>query len=120
MTKNSMELSGMQGKIKIANDVVLVIAQKAVSDIKGIVSFSGGLSKGIADVLTNNKNTKKGVRLETEENDITINLSIVVEYGVIIPEIVKTVQEKVKTSIEVMTDIKVSKVNVYIQDIKIS
>lgn len=119
MTKNSMELSGLQGKIKIANEVVLVIAQKAVRDIKGIVSFSGGLSKGLADALTSKSTSKKGVKLEAEENQIVINLSIVVEYGVVIPELVKTVQEKVKTSIEVMTDIKVSKVNVYIQDIKI-
>lgn len=120
MTKNSMEIAGLQGKIKIANEVVLVIAQKAVADINGIVSFSGGLSKGIADVLTNKNTTKKGVKLEAEENQIIINLSIVVEYGVIIPDLVRIVQEKVKNSIEGMTDIKVSKVNVYIQDVKIS
>jgi uncharacterized alkaline shock family protein YloU len=120
MTKNSMELSGIQGKIKIANEVVLVIAQKAVKDIKGIVSFSGGLTKGIADALISKNNSKKGVKLEAEENQVIINLSIAIEYGVVIPELVKTVQEKVKSSIEIMTDIKVAKVNVYIQDIKIS
>ncbi|SCY66029.1 Asp23/Gls24 family envelope stress response protein [Alkaliphilus peptidifermentans] len=118
MPKNSMELQGQQGKIKIAGDVIMVITQKAVEEVKGIVSYSGGISKGVSDYIGKN-NPRKGVNVATEEKQVVINLSVVIQYGVVIPEVIKEVQEKVKTAIEAMTEIYVETVNVYVQDIKI-
>ncbi len=117
--KNAMELTAEQGKIKISNDVIMVITQKTIEEIKGIVSFSSGLSKNIVETFSKKNNSKKAVKIDNEEKFIEINISVVVEYGVVIPQLVKMVQEKVKQAIEVMTDINVEKVNVYVQDIKL-
>ncbi|MBM7615254.1 Asp23/Gls24 family envelope stress response protein [Alkaliphilus hydrothermalis] len=120
MAKNAMELSAEQGNIKISNDVIMVITQKAIEEVKGIVSFSSGLSKGFTEAFSRKNNSKKAVKIDNEEKLLEINISVVVEYGIVIPELMKTVQEKVKQSIENMTDIDVDKVNVYVQDVKIS
>ncbi|WP_243136932.1 Asp23/Gls24 family envelope stress response protein [Alkaliphilus serpentinus] len=120
MSKNSMEVQGQQGKIKIASDVIMVITKKAVEEVKGIISFSGGISKGVVDTTNRKNNPRKGVNVENEEKQVVINLSVAIEYGVVIPDVIKEVQQKVKSAIETMTEITVEKVNVYVQDIKIS
>lgn len=117
MGKNVMEIEGEQGKIKISNDVIMVITQKAIEEIKGIVSFTAGLSKGITEVFS--KESSKGVKIVNEEKQVVINLSVVVEYGVVIPDLISDLQRKIKHSIEMMTDINVDKVNVFVQDIQV-
>lgn len=114
-----MEVISEQGKIRISNDVIMLIAKKAIEEIEGVVSFSGGLPVGIMEFFSKNTSAKKGVKIKNEETQVVINLSVVVKYGVIIPEIINKVQQKVKKSIEAMTDIEVSKVNVFVQDIQI-
>ncbi len=117
MSKNAMEIAGEQGKIKISNDVIMVITQKAVEEVQGIISFTGGLSKGITEVFS--KDSSKGVKIDNEEKQLEINLSVVVEYGIIIPDLIRTLQQRIKDSIENMTDIKVERVNVFVQDIQL-
>jgi len=94
-----MEVQGQQGKIKIASDVIMVITKKAVEEVKGIVSFSGGISKGVIDTSNKKMNPRKAVNLENEEKQVVINLSVAIEYGVIIPEAIKEIQQKVNTYI---------------------
>ncbi|WP_049765210.1 Asp23/Gls24 family envelope stress response protein [Alkaliphilus metalliredigens] len=114
-----MEVTGEHGKIRIANDVIMLIAQEAVGEVKGIVSLSGGLPVGITEMFSKKTSSKKGVKIQNQETQVVINLAVVVEYGVIIPEVIRLVQEKVKRSIEAMTDIEVGRVNVFVQDIRI-
>ncbi|QUH20104.1 Asp23/Gls24 family envelope stress response protein [Alkaliphilus sp. B6464] len=114
-----MEVVSGQGKIRISNDVIMLIAKKSVEEVDGVVSFSGGLPVGITEFFSKNTATKKGVKIKNEETQVVINLSVVVKYGVIIPEVIKAVQGKVKKSIEAMTDIEVGKVNVFVQDIQL-
>ncbi|KAB3537738.1 Asp23/Gls24 family envelope stress response protein [Alkaliphilus pronyensis] len=114
-----MELQGQQGKIKIASDVIMVITKKAVEEVEGIVSFTGGISKG-ASAHIGKDNPRKAVNVANEKKNVIINLSVVIKYGDIIPEVVKEVQEKVKTAIEAMTEIHVETVNIFVQDVKIN
>lgn len=119
MTSDPMEIVCDGGKIKISHDIVMTIARQIAAEVKGIVSISGGLHGGIVDVFSKKVSTKKGVKIQNEETQISINVALVIKYGIKIPEVVKEVQEKVKVAIEAMTEIKVSRVNVYIQDIEI-
>ncbi|MCC5910712.1 MAG: Asp23/Gls24 family envelope stress response protein [Clostridiaceae bacterium] len=114
-----MEISGKQGKIKIAHDIVMTIARHAAEEVEGITSIKGGLPGGIGELFSKNTSNKKGIKIQSQETQVVINLSVVVKYGTIIPEVIGQVQEKVKSSIESMTDIQVSKVNVFVQDIEI-
>ncbi len=117
MSDNPMEITGKQGRIKIAHEIIMTIARQTAKEVEGIKSIRGGLPGGILELFSKKTSRKKGVKLEKEEDHVIINLAVVIEYGVIIPQVIRKVQEKVKTSIESMTDIKVSDVNVFVQDI---
>lgn len=119
MSQDPMEINGSQGKVKIAHDIVMTIARHTAEEVEGIVSIKGGLPGGILELFSKKTSTKKGVKIENEETQVVINLSVVVDYGVVIPEVVKIVQEKVKASVESMTDVPVSRVNVFVQDVHI-
>ncbi len=104
-------------KIKIADDVVAVIAGKAVSEIQGVYEMSGGFAGGISEVLSGKKNLSKGIKVVVTEKDAKIDVNIIVEYGVRIPEIAYEIQTKVKKAVETMTGLKVTEVNVHVQGV---
>ena len=104
-------------KIKIADEVVAVIAGKAVSEIQGVYEMSGGFAGGISEVLSGKKNLSKGIKVIVTEKDAKIDVNIIVEYGVRIPEIAFEIQTRVKKAVETMTGLKVTEVNVHVQGV---
>ena len=102
---------GLEGKeeIRISNDVVAAIAGKAVSEVSGVYSMAGG----IAEVLKGKKGFSKGIK----EKETKIDVSIIVEYGVRIPDIAFEIQNRVKKAVETMTGLTVVAVNIHIQGI---
>ncbi len=107
------------GVVKITEDVVSIIAGLAAVDVEGVASMSGGFAGGIAEAL-GMKNLSKGVKVEVGEKEALINLYIIVEYGVRIPEVAWNIQEKVKNSVENMTGLTVTEVNIHVQGINMS
>ena len=106
------------GTIRIASEVVKIIAGLAATEIKGVVGMSGGMVEGFAELLKK-KSLAKGVKVEVGEKQCVIDLFIVTEYGVKIPEIACQVQENVKRAVESMTGLEVIEVNVHIQGVEI-
>jgi uncharacterized alkaline shock family protein YloU len=104
-------------KIQIADEVVAIIAGKAVSEIQGVYEMSGGFAGGISEVLSGKKNLSKGIKVVVAEKDTKIDVNIIVEYGVRIPEIAFEIQTKVKKAVETMTGLKVTEVNVHVQGV---
>ncbi|MBP3502351.1 MAG: Asp23/Gls24 family envelope stress response protein [Clostridia bacterium] len=104
-------------KIRIADEVVAVIAGKAVSEIQGVYEMSGGFAGGISEVLSGKKNLSKGIKVVVTEKEAKIDVNIIVEYGVRIPEIAFEIQTKVKKAVETMTGLKVTEVNVHVQGV---
>ena len=104
------------GDIRIANEVVGVIAGLAATDVDGVAGMSGGIAGGIAELL-GRKNLSKGVKVEVGEEQAAVDLFVVVEYGVRIPDIAYHIQENVKRAIETMTGLEVVEVNVHIQGV---
>jgi uncharacterized alkaline shock family protein YloU len=107
------------GVVKITDDVVSIIAGLAAVDVEGVASMSGGFAGGIAEAL-GMKNLSKGVKVEVGEKEALINLYIIVEYGVRIPEVAWNIQEKVKNSVENMTGLTVTEVNIHVQGINMA
>lgn len=118
MEENLREEMDM-GIVKISDEVVGVIAGLAATEIKGIVGMSANLVGGITQILTGKKNLSKGVKVNVGEGSSTIDLYVVVEYGVKIPDVSKQVQENVKKTVETMTGLSVSAVNVHVQNVVI-
>lgn len=104
--------------IKIADDVIAVIAGVAVSEVPGVAEMSGGFAGGISEVLSGKKNLSKGIKVESGEKETKIDVNIIVEYGTRIPDVAFEIQNKVKSAVENMTGLKVVEVNVHIQGVK--
>ena len=104
------------GAVRIADEVVSIIAGLAATEIEGVASMSGGIAGGIAEAL-GRKNFSKGVKVEVGEEETSIDLFLIVRYGTRIPDVVWGVQENGKKAIENMTGLKVIKVNVHVQGV---
>ena len=104
------------GTIRIADEVVSIIAGLAATEVDGIAGMSGGLVGGIAEML-GRKNFAKGVKVEVGEKEAAADLYVIVKYGVRIPDVALAVQENVKQAIETMTGLSVVEVNVHVQGV---
>ena len=105
------------GSIRIANEVVRIIAGLAASEVKGVIGMSGGVVDGFAE-LVKKKNLAKGVKVEVGEKQAAVDLFVIIEYGSKIPDIAYMIQENVKRAIESMTGLEVIEVNVHIQGVE--
>lgn len=105
------------GSVRIANEVVGIIAGLAATEVKGIAGMSGGVVDGFAELLKK-KNLAKGVKVEVGEKQAAVDLYVIIEFGAKIPDIAYLVQENVKRAIESMTGLEVVEVNVHIQGVE--
>lgn len=112
-------LNEEEDNINIAEEVITTIAGIAVSEISGVAEMAGGIAGGITEVLSGKKNLSKGIKAETDGNNVKIDVNIIVNYGVRIPDVAFDIQNKVKQSVETMTGLKVNEVNVHVQGVNI-
>ncbi len=119
--KNSdlMEINESEG-IQISNDVISTIAGKAVSEVEGVAGMAGGFAGGISEVLSGKKNLSRGIKVDINEKEAKIDINIIVEYGIRIPDVAFEIQNRVKKSVETMTGLKVTNVNVHVQGISMA
>jgi uncharacterized alkaline shock family protein YloU len=116
MDNKTIEKSGKLGTIRIADEVVGIIAGLAATEVEGIAGMSGGIAGGIAEIL-GKKNFSKGVKVEVGEREAAVDLYIIVKYGVRIPDVALAAQENVKQAIENMTGLSVVEVNIHVQGV---
>ena len=91
------------GTIRIADEVVSIIAGLAATEVEGVAGMSGGIAGGIAEIL-GRKNFSKGVKVEVGEKEAaienmtglsTVEVNVHVQ-GVGFPEDVKTEEVRVR------------------------
>jgi uncharacterized alkaline shock family protein YloU len=102
---------GLLGEVKIADDVIAIIAGLAATEVTGVARMCGNITNELVSKLGMNK-LSKGVRITVEKNYVKVDLALELEYGISIPEISAKVQDRVKSAIENMTGLKVKEVNV--------
>ena len=112
-TKTNKEFTGT---VKIADDVVAIIAGLAATEVKGVASMAGNIPNELIAKL-GMKKLSKGVKVEVVEENVTVDLGVNLEYGCSIPETTKKAQKKVKEAIENMTGLHVEDVNVRVAGI---
>lgn len=96
------------GQVKISNDVIATIAGLAAIEVEGVETTSTFTDK----LLKNN-----GVKIQIEEDEVVLDVMVIIDYGISIPDIAFKVQENVKNTVETMTGLKVSQVNIHVQGI---
>ena len=104
------------GQINISGEVLEIITNISTKEIEGVMELSGNITDEIAGIFSR-KSHNKGVVVTVDEKVVTIDVNIIVNFGVKIPEVAWKVQENIKTSIESMTGMKVDNVNVNIAGI---
>lgn len=101
------------GAVKIADDVVAMIAGIAAMEVEGVAAMAGNATNELMSKV-GVKNLKKGVKVDVIEKNVEVDLALIMEYGYNIPATSGKVQEKVKTAIENMTGLEVRDVNIRI------
>ncbi len=104
------------GEIRIADDVVAIIAGVAATEIEGIV-MAGGLYEGLAKRVSG-KGAARGVFVSMEEDETSIEMRVFVKYGTKIAWACQNLQEKVKEVVEALTGLRVREVNVKVDGIE--
>jgi uncharacterized alkaline shock family protein YloU len=110
------------GQISVAEGVVQKIAGKACREVSGVHSMGSGSARAFGALReripgSSGPNVAQGVGVEVGETEAAIDLDIVVEYGVGIAELGRSIQRNVKQSVERMTGLRVVEVNVAVDDV---
>lgn len=109
--EEEIEMGESSTGIKIANDAVATYAGIAVSEVKGVYG-KGGTFSGLTEALSGKKNITKGIKVDVDEKSAKIDVNIIVIYGARIPDVAFEIQSRVKKTVENMTGLKVTEVNV--------
>lgn len=106
------------GTVSFATEVVATIAGLAATEVEGVASMSSQ-NAGLADMFSrkNTRNFTKGVRIDLDGNKVTVDITIVVEYGSPVPDVARSIQENVKKAIETMSGLDVHAVDVHVSGV---
>jgi uncharacterized alkaline shock family protein YloU len=110
------------GHITVAENVVQKIAGKACREIAGVHAMGASGTRAFGAIReripgSSGPNVAQGVGVEVGETEAAIDLDIVVEYGVSIAELGRSIQRNVKQAVERMTGLHVVEVNIAIDDV---
>jgi uncharacterized alkaline shock family protein YloU len=108
--------SDSQGEIKIAEEVVAIVAALAATEVDGVSSMAGNITNEIVSRL-GMRNLSKGIEIEVENDEIKVSVAINIAYGYNIPDVSAKVQDKISSAIENMTGLHVAEVNVKIASV---
>ena len=103
----------MMGEVRIADEVVAIIAGLAATEVDGVDSMAGNITNELVGKL-GMKNLSKGVKVDVTEEHVSVDLSLNIKYGYNIPDVSERVQDRVKSAIENMTGLTVLDVNIRI------
>lgn len=107
------EIANDMGVVRIADEVVSTVAGLAAIEVEGVASMSGGWGTDLVEKL-GKKNFGKGIRVEINDQETTIDIFLSIMYGYPIPQVAENVQKEVRTAVEMMTGLHVAAVNVHI------
>jgi uncharacterized alkaline shock family protein YloU len=119
-TKNALATSA--GKISVADGVVSKIAGLAAREISGVHAMGAGATRAFGAIKqripgSSGPSVSQGVSVEVGETQAAIDLDIVIEYGVSVSDLGRSIQRNVKQSVERMTGLQVVEVNVTVDDV---
>jgi uncharacterized alkaline shock family protein YloU len=109
----TLQGDGALGSVQIADDVVAIIAGLAATEVDGVSAMAGNITNELMSMV-GYKSLTKGVKIDIDGVNVKAELALTMDYGYNIPDTCAKVQDKVKTTIENMTGLKVTDVNIRI------
>lgn len=101
------------GKVEIAPEVIEVIAGIAATEVEGLYAMRGNFASGVAERL-GKKAHSKGVKVDLTEEGVTIDLYVILNFGVSIPQLAQKLQTNIRQTLATMTAIELQEVNVHV------
>lgn len=108
----------IKGQLTFEDKVIEKIVGLALDKVPGLLAVNGGFLSNLKDKLVNTDTTRDGVNVEVGTKEVAVDLEIIAEYQVNIPEIFATIKEVVEKEIKKMTGLNVIEVNVNVVDVK--
>ena len=105
------------GEVKIADEVVAIIAALAATEVDGVASMAGNITNELISRLCM-KNLSKGVKVDVLEGVVTVSLALNLKYNYSIMDVSAKVQERVKNAVENMTGLEVADVNIRVAGVE--
>ena len=105
------------GEVKIADEVVAIIAALAATEVDGVASMAGNITNELISRL-GMKNLSKGVKVDVLEGVVTVSLALNLKYNYSIIDVSAKVQERVKNAVENMTGLEVADVNIRVAGVE--
>jgi len=105
--------------ICIHNSVIAIISRIAASKVPGVYDLAGSFVDEIAGMVGKRK-AERGVHVTIEDDHVSVDIHVIVEYGIYIPKVAWQVQKDVREAIEKMTGKSIKAVNVLIQGVSLS
>lgn len=106
------------GEVKIADEVVAIIAGLAAMEVDGVSSMVGNATKELINKF-GKKSLSKGVKVDVLEGIVTVSLAMNIKFGCSIKDVTEKVQEKVKAALENMTGLEVADVNIRVAGVDV-
>ncbi len=114
------DVSTELGQITISDEVIALIAGMGATECYGLVGMaSRNIQDGIAELLGMD-NLSRGIEVKLAADEVVIDLYIIVEYGTKITEVAHNVMDKVRYVVESMTGLKVARVNITVQGVRVT
>ena len=111
-----LKIDGDRGEVRIADEVVAIIAGLAATEVEGVASMAGNITNELIGKL-GVKNLSKGVKVLVTDRSVDVDLALNIEYGYSIMKVSEKVQDRVKSAIENMTGLEVAMVNIRIVNV---
>ena len=105
------------GDVKIADEVVAIIAGLAATEVEGVASMAGNITNELISKL-GMKKLSRGVKVDVLEGVVTVSLALNLKYNYSIVDVTARVQEKVKSAIENMTGLEVADINIRVAGVE--
>src|SRR5687768_17917790 len=112
--------SGTTGKVEISRAAIASIAHGALMEAYGVVGMAPSGLRGNLAFYLGQDDPRRGIAVEVQNEQITITLSVILEYGVRISEVAQNVKELVKFAVERALGMPVAAVNIYVQGLHFS
>ena len=106
------------GSIRISENVIAAVVRKYTLEVQGVVRFAtASIVGGIAEMI-GRKSAEGSVVVDLDGDSVDISVTLILEFGVKIPEVAALVQDVIKSRVEELTGKHVNKVNVIVQDLE--